>query len=104
MAELKAYESNACSDSEPKIEKGNEKGKHIIDADPNATISTTKIQKEKPEDPEEGERLFHSHMWVKGFPLQFIVDSMSQKNLISAEVMKRLGLLTTTNPQSYNIG
>jgi hypothetical protein len=43
-----------------------------------------------------GEHLFHSQMWVKGSPLQFIVDSGSQKNLISVEVVKRLGLLNHT--------
>jgi hypothetical protein len=40
---------------------------------------------------------------VKGIPLHFIVDSGSQKNLISAEVVKQLGLSTTTHPQPYNI-
>eukprot|EP00253_Pinus_taeda_P017352 PITA_17352 len=94
----------ACSNSESEPDKGNDKGKHIIDADPNATIATAKIQKNEPEDPEEEERLFHSYMWVKGSLLQFIVDSRSQKNLISAEVMKRLGLPTTTHPQPYTIG
>jgi hypothetical protein len=49
---------------------------------------TTIIQPEEPTDPEEGELLFHSHMWVKGTPLNFIVDSRSQKNLISTEVIK----------------
>lgn len=43
-------------------------------------------------------------MWVKGSPLQFIVDSGSQKNLVSAEVVKRLGLPTTPHPQPYSIG
>eukprot|EP00253_Pinus_taeda_P032521 PITA_32521 len=43
-------------------------------------------------------------MWVKGSPLQFIVDSGSQKNLISVEIMKRLGLPTITHPQPYTIG
>jgi hypothetical protein len=43
-------------------------------------------------------------MWVKGTPLHFIVDSGSHKNLISAEVVKQLGLLTTPHPQPYNIG
>jgi hypothetical protein len=84
--------------------RGTDKGKQIIDVEPSATVATTKIQKIEPEDPEEGECLFHSQMWVKGSPLQFIVDSGSQKNLISAEVMKRLGLKTTTHPQSYTIG
>jgi hypothetical protein len=49
---------------------------------------TATIQPEEPIDPEEGECLFHSQMWVKGTPLHFIVDSRSQKNLISAEVVK----------------
>ena len=43
-------------------------------------------------------------MWVKGTPLHFIVDSGSQKNLISAEVVKQLGLSTTPHLQPYNIG
>jgi hypothetical protein len=43
-------------------------------------------------------------MWVKGTPLHFIVDSGSQKNLISTEVVKQLGLSTTPHPQPYNIG
>jgi hypothetical protein len=47
--------------------------------------------------------LFHSQMWVKGTPLHFIVDSGSQKNLISAEVIKQLGLSTTPHLQPYNI-
>jgi hypothetical protein len=43
-------------------------------------------------------------MWVKGTPLHFIIDSGSQKNLISAEVIKRLALPTTPHPQPYTIG
>jgi hypothetical protein len=43
-------------------------------------------------------------MWVKGTPLNFIVDSRSQKNLISVKVVKRLGLSTTPHPQPYDIG
>ena len=103
MAKIKASESNAYSDTELEPEKGNDRGNNIIDAEPNTTIATTNIQKEEPEDSKEEECLFHSHMWVKGSPLQFIVDSGSQKNLISAEVMKRLGLLTTAHPQPYTI-
>jgi hypothetical protein len=34
------------------------------------------------------ESLFHSQMWVKGTPLHFIINSGSQKNLISMEVIK----------------
>jgi hypothetical protein len=43
-------------------------------------------------------------MWVKGTPLHFIVDSGSQKNIISAEVVKQLDFPTTPHPQPYNIG
>jgi hypothetical protein len=43
-------------------------------------------------------------MWVKGTPLHFIVDSGSQKNLISAKVIKRMALPTTPHPQPYTIG
>ena len=82
-AELKASESDACSNLEPELDKGNGKRKQIIDAEPSTIVATTKIHKNEPEDLEKGERLFHSQMWVKGSPLQFIVDSGSQKNLIS---------------------
>jgi hypothetical protein len=40
----------------------------------------------------------------KGAPLHFIVDSGSQKNLISIEVIKRLDLPMTPHPQPYTIG
>jgi len=103
VVELKASKSDACSDPESEIDKGNGKGKKIIDAEPSATVATTKIQKNEPEDLEEGEKLFHSQMWVKASPLQFIVDSESQKNLISAEAVKRLGLPTTPHPHPYSI-
>jgi hypothetical protein len=49
---------------------------------------TTTIQPKEPIDPEEGECLFHSHMWVKGTLFHFIVDGGSQKNLISPEFVK----------------
>ena len=101
---MRASESDACSDFESEPEKANEKGKQIIDAEPNAIVATTKVQKEEPEDPEEEEHLFHSQMWVKGSPVQFIVDNGSQKNLISADVVKRLGLPTTAHPHPYTIG
>ena len=69
VAELKAPKSDAFFDPESKPDKGNDKGKKIIDVDPSAIVATTNIQKEGPEDPEEGEHLFHSQMWVKGSPL-----------------------------------
>jgi len=53
VAELKAFESDACSDLETEPDKGNSKGKQIIDVDPSATVATAKIQKNEPEDPEE---------------------------------------------------
>jgi hypothetical protein len=43
-------------------------------------------------------------MWVKGTPLHFMVDSGSQKNLISVEFVKRLALPKTPHPQPYTIG
>jgi hypothetical protein len=97
MAEMRDFDSDVCSNTKLEPKKGNDRGKKIINADSNATISTTKIQKEESKDPEE-ERLFHSYMWVKGSPLQFIIDRGSQKNLISVEFMKGLGLPTTTYP------
>jgi hypothetical protein len=98
------FESDAGSNSKSKPDKGNDRGKKIIDADPNTTVVTMKIQKKEPEDTKEAKRLFHSQMWVKGSLLQFIVDNGSQKNLILVEVMKRLGLPTKTHPQPYTIG
>jgi hypothetical protein len=70
----------------------------IISADPTAITRIVTIQPEEPTDPEEGERLFHSQMWVKGTPLHFFVDSGSQKNLISTEVVKQPGLSTMLSP------
>jgi hypothetical protein len=84
MDEMKASESEVDSDSESNPEGE----KRIIDVEPNATVATTKVCPSEPEEPEEGERLFHSHMWVKGAPIHFIVDNGSQKNLILAEVVK----------------
>ena len=79
VAEIKASESDAYFDVELELEKGNDKEKNIIDVEPNVTIATMKLQKEELEYSEEEERLFHSQMWVKGSPLQFIVDSGSQR-------------------------
>ena len=100
MVKVKDNESNHDSKSDPE----NIENIQIIEADPFATVTTATIQPEEPTYPEEGECLFHPQMWVKGTPLHFIVDSRSQQNLISAEVIKQLGLSTTPNPQPYNIG
>jgi hypothetical protein len=84
MAELKDSESEDDSDSE-----SNPKGwKRIIDVEPSSMVTTTKVWPSEPEEPEEGEHLFHSQMWVKGAPIHFIVDNGSHKNLISIEVIK----------------
>jgi hypothetical protein len=69
VAELKPYELDVGSDSESKPDKGNDRGKKIMDAEPNTVVATTNIQKKEPKDLEEAERLFHSQMWVKGSPL-----------------------------------
>jgi hypothetical protein len=100
VAEVKASESDVGSDSESEPERG----RWIIDVEPSATIATTKLQPGEPDELEEGECLFHSQMWVKGTPLHFIIDSGSQKNLISAEVIKQLALPKTPHPQPYTIG
>jgi hypothetical protein len=47
-------------------ESNPEGGKQIIDVEPSATLSTTKVWPSEPEEPEEWECLFHAHMWVKG--------------------------------------
>ena len=72
--------------------------------EPNAIVATAKIEKEEPEDPEEEEHLFHSQMWVKGSPIQFIVDNGIQNNLISVDAVKWLGFLTTAHPHPYTVG
>jgi hypothetical protein len=43
-------------------------------------------------------------MWVKGTSLHFIVDSSSQKNLVSTKFIKKIFLLTTPHPHPYTIG
>jgi hypothetical protein len=95
---VKASESDVGSDSESEPEKG----RWIIDVEPSATIATTKIHPGEPDEPEEGECLFHSQMWVKGTPLHFIIDSGSQKNLISVEVIKQLALPTMPAPTTIH--
>jgi hypothetical protein len=100
VTELKAFESEVNHDSESNPEGG----KQIIDVEPSATFSTTKVCPSEPEEPEEGECLFHSQMWVKGATIHFIVDSGNQKNLISVEVINQLDLPTTPHKYSYTIG
>jgi hypothetical protein len=99
MVELKASESEVDSN----FESNPEGGKQIIDVEPSCIVATTKVQPRELEEQEEGKHLFHSQMWVKGAPLHFIIDSGSQKNLISAEVVKQLDLPMTPHPQTYTI-
>jgi hypothetical protein len=96
---MKALESNLDSKSNSNLDKV----KQIIDVEPSATITTTNIHPNELEESEEGERLFHLQMWVKGASLHFIVDRGSQNNLISEEVVKGLELLKTLHTQPYNI-
>jgi hypothetical protein len=71
--EVKAFESDVDYDSKEEPERGI----WIIDVEPSATVATTKLQPGEPDEPEEGEHLFHSEMWVKGTLLHFIIDSGS---------------------------
>jgi hypothetical protein len=73
VAEVKSSESNVGFESDPKLDRG----RRIINAEPSSTVSTTKLQPGELDEPEEGECLFHSHMWVKGTSLHFIIDSGS---------------------------
>jgi hypothetical protein len=99
VAKLKGSESEVDSNSESNPEGG----KWIINVEPSAMVATTKVRPSEPEEPDEGERLFHSQMWVKGALIHFIIDSGSQKNLISAEVFKWLNLPMTSHLQPYTI-
>jgi hypothetical protein len=100
MVKLNASKSKVNFDSESNP-KG---GKQIINVEPSAMVTTTKVRPSKPKEPEEGEHLFHSQMWVKGALFHFIVDSGIQKNMISVEVVNRLNLPMTPHPQPYTIG
>jgi hypothetical protein len=100
VAEVKDKQSNSDSKYDPE----NIENRKIIDVDPTANVVTTKIQPEEVVDPKKGENLFHSHMLVKGTPFHFIVYKGGKKNLISVEVIKKLGLSTTLRLHPYNIG
>jgi hypothetical protein len=94
VVELKYFESEADCNSKSNPEGG----KRIMDVEPNTNVTTTKVHPSKTEELEEGEHLFHSHMWVKGASLHFIINSCIQKNLISTQVEKWLDLPTTPHP------
>jgi hypothetical protein len=56
VVEVKAFELDVDSDSESEPKRG----RWIIDAEPSVIISTTKLQQGEPNEPEEGEHIFHS--------------------------------------------
>jgi hypothetical protein len=62
VAEIKEKELTPNSESD--LEKNGRR--KIIDIVPTDTVATRTIQPEEPTDPEEGEHVFHSKMWVKG--------------------------------------
>jgi hypothetical protein len=97
---VKASKSDAGSDSKSELERG----RWIIDVEPSSIVATTKLHHGEPDEIEEGEGLFHSHMWVKGTLFHFIVDSCIQKKLISKKVVKWLALSTMPYSQPYTIG
>jgi hypothetical protein len=94
LAETKSLGLDVDSDSDLEPENG----RWIINVEPSVTVATTKVHPKELEETEEWKPLFHSHMWVKGTPLHFVVNSGSQKNLISPEVVKRLNLTMTLQP------
>jgi hypothetical protein len=100
VAKIKDKDPNPDSESDS---ENTGKGQ-IIDIDPTTIVATVAVQPEEPTDPEEVEHIFHSQMWVKGTRLHFIGNSRRNKNLISVEVIKQLGLSTTPHSQPYNIG
>ncbi|KAJ9542817.1 hypothetical protein OSB04_029323 [Centaurea solstitialis] len=53
---------------------------------------------------EEKEELFTLKIQVKQEVIEAIVDTGSQKNLISASLVERLGLVTTPHPRPYSLG
>jgi hypothetical protein len=73
VAKVTTYESDVGYDSGPEPERV----RQIIDTEPSATVATTKLHPGEPDEPEEGENLFHSQMWVKGTLLHFIADNGS---------------------------
>jgi hypothetical protein len=80
VVELKEIELSPELESD----SDNNKRRQLIDEKPTTTITTATILLEEPEDPKEGQCLFHSQMWVKGTPLHFIIYSRRQKNLFLA--------------------
>jgi hypothetical protein len=79
--EVNSSPSNVVFNFDSKLELG----RWIIDVELSATIATTKVKRGERNKTNKGDHLFHSHMLVKGCPLN-------------------LTLLTTTQPKPYTIG
>ena len=45
VAKMRVSESDACSDSKLETDKVNDKGKNIIDVEPNSTVATTRSRR-----------------------------------------------------------
>ena len=56
VAEVKASESYVGSDFDSELERGI----WIIDVEPSSIVATTTLQSGEPDEPKEGEHLFHS--------------------------------------------
>jgi len=48
--EMKASDSDTCSNSKSELDKGNDKGKKIIGVEFSDSVATTKIQNNEPKD------------------------------------------------------
>jgi hypothetical protein len=75
VVKIKDKEPNPDSESDYEITgKG-----QIIDAYPTVIVATATIQPEEPIDSKEGERIFHSWMWVKGTPLHLFLIAEAKR-------------------------
>jgi hypothetical protein len=75
VAEIKDKDPNPDLES---YSENNGKGQ-IIDADPTVIVVIAAIQPKETIDPEEGERLFHSQMWLKGTPLHLFLIAEARR-------------------------
>jgi hypothetical protein len=93
VAKIKEKEPNPDSESDSE----NNGRRQIIDADPTATVVTATIQPEEPTDPEEGEHLFHSHMWVKGTRcISLLIENPEEPHLNRGH--QTIGIVNNTTP------
>ncbi|GJX27650.1 retrovirus-related pol polyprotein from transposon TNT 1-94 [Tanacetum coccineum] len=76
--------------------------------EPDKSLFLMTKQKEKSlntkEQPDKKEELFTLHIQVKQELIEAVVDTGSQKNLISAGLVQRLGLITTPHHCPYSLG